>query len=103
MPLYQQYPNSFLNLGIKSLLSNDNILAFFKKFCDTIISRMWKFKRAKNSRYEDKDFLKVFFFSEIIGRSIHETSELLNEYLLSHRRGRRKRFADGRRSRLIPH
>jgi hypothetical protein len=92
-----------MNLGIKSLLSNDSILAFFKKFCDAIISRMWKFKRAKNSRYEDIDFLKVFFFSEIVGRSIHDTSELLNEYHLSTKRGRRKIFADGRKKRMIPH
>ena len=103
MPMQKAFPNSFLNLGIKSLLYNDNILAFFKKFCDAIISRMWKFKRARNSRYEDNDFLKVFFFSEIIGRSIHDTSELLNEYLLSNKRGRRKIFTDGRKKRLIPH
>ena len=103
MRLYQQYPNSLLNLGIKSLLSNDNILAFFKKFCDAITSRMWKFKRAKNSRYEDKDFLKVFFLSEIVGRSIHDTSELLNEHILSNKKGRRKIFADGRKKRVIPH
>ena len=103
MRLYQQYPNSFLNLGIKSLLSNDNILAFFKKFYDAITSRMWKFKRAKNSRYEDKDFLKVFFLSEIVGRSIHDTSELLNEHILSNKKGRRKIFADGRKKRVIPH
>ena len=103
MRLYQQYPNSFLNLGIKSLLSNDTILAFYKKFCDEISSRMWTFKRAKNVKYEDKDFLKVFFFSEIIGRSIHHTSEKLNEYYFSQKKGRRKIFADGRQKRLIPH
>lgn len=97
------FPNPLHGLGIKSLLSNHNMLAFFKKFCDAITSRMWKFKRAKNSRYEDVDFLKVFFFSEIIGRSIHDTSEALNEYILSNRRGRRKTFADGRKKRMIPH
>jgi len=79
------------------------MLSFFKKFCDAIISRMWKFKRARNSRYEDIDFLKVFFYSEIIGRSIHDTSEMLNAYYLSHKKGRRKIFADGRKKRLIPH
>jgi len=96
-------PNSFLNLGFKSLLSNDNILSFYKKFCDEITSRMWKFKRAKNSRYKDYDFLRVFFFSEIIGRSIHDTSEMLNDYFLNKRRGRLKSFIDGRKKRVVPH
>ena len=103
MPIQKIFPNSIQNFGIKSLLSNDNSISFFKKFCTAIISRMWKFKRAKNSRYEDADFLKVFFFSEIIGRSIQETSEMLNSYYLSHTKGRRKIFADGRKKRLIPH
>lgn len=96
-------PRPLLDLGIKSLLSNQYILAFFKKFCNAIVSRMWNFKRAKNARYEDNDFLKVFFFSEIVGRSIHDTSEMLNEYNLSQRRGRRKIYADGRKKRFIPH
>jgi len=103
MPIQNTFPNSVLNSGIKPLLSNQYMLAFFKKFCDTIISRMWKFKRAKNARYEDMDFLKVFFFSEIIGRSIHDTSEMLNEYLLKSKIGRRKKFADGRKKRIVPH
>ena len=95
--------NPLSGMGIKPLLSNHNMLTFFKKFCTAITSRMWKFKRAKNSRYKDFDFLKVFFFSEIMGRSIHDTSEILNEYHLSHKRGRRKIFADGRKRRIIPH
>ena len=103
MRLLKISPIPLSGLGIKSLLSNDNMLAFFKKFCDAITSRMWNFKRAKNSRYKDSDFLKVFFFSEIMGRSIHDASEMLNEYNLSHKRGRRKIFADGRKKRLIPH
>ena len=78
-------------------------MAFFKKFCDAIVSRMWKFKRAKNSRYDDVDFLKVFFYSEIIGRSVNDTSEMLNAHFLSHKKGRRKIFADGRQKRVIPH
>ncbi len=65
-------------LGVKSLLSNEYMLSFFKKFCDAVLSRMWKFRKAKNAKYEDVDFLKVFFFSEVIGRSIHDTSEMLN-------------------------
>ena len=97
------YPNPVHGLGVKSLLSNHNMLSFFKKFCDAITSRMWKFKRAKNSRYEDTDFLRVFFFSETLGRSIHDTSELLNEHFLSSQRGRRKIFVDGRKKRMIPH
>jgi len=64
---------------------------------------MWKFKRAKNTRYEETDFLEVFFFSEIMGRSIHDSSELLNEHYFSQRRGRRKEFTDGRKKRLVPH
>ncbi|MHA1671308.1 MAG: hypothetical protein ACTSV5_12140 [Promethearchaeota archaeon] len=64
---------------------------------------MWMFKRAKNSRYDDIDFLKVFLFSEIIGGSIHDTSEMFNTYLMSHKKGRRKIFADGRQKRVIPH
>ncbi len=103
MQLQQIYPSSVRNLGLESLLSNEYMLTFFKKFCDAIISRMWKFKRAKNSRYEDFDFLKVFFFSEIIGRSVHDTSEMLNAHFLSHKKGRRKIFADGRQKRVIPH
>ncbi len=103
MLLNEISPISVQRLGVKSLLSNEYMLSFFKKFCDAIISRMWKFKRAKNAKYEDIDFLKVFFFSEVIGRSIHDTSEMLNEYILSRRKGRRKIFADGRKKREIPH
>ncbi|KKK44235.1 hypothetical protein LCGC14_0505460 [marine sediment metagenome] len=97
------FPNPLHGLGIKSLLSNHNMLSFFKKFCDAITSRMWKFKKPKNTKFNDIDFLKVFFISEIIGRSIHDTSELLNDYILSSQRGRRKIFADGRKKRIIPH
>ena len=96
-------PHPHHGLGIKPLLSNHNMLSFFKKFCDAILSRIWKYKKPKNTRYSDIDFLKVFFFSEIIGRSIHDTSELLNEHFLSSQRGRRKIFADGRKKRIIPH
>jgi len=103
MPLQNIVPKPIIELGTKSLLSNQYMLTFFKKFCDAIISRMWRFKRAKNARYEDQDFLKVFFYSEIIGRSIHHTSEMLNDYLLSTKRGRFKTFADGRRKRIVPH
>ena len=103
MPASNIYPNPVHGLGVKSLLSNHNMLSFFKKFCDAIISRMWKYKKPKNSKYNDIEFLNVFFFSEIIGRSIHDTSELLNEHLLSSQRGRRKIFADGRKKRMIPH
>ena len=103
MPIQKIFPHSVLNLGITSLLSDEYMLAFYKKFCDAIKSRMWRFKRGKNSKYDDIDFLRVFFYSEIIGRSIHNTSELLNEYLLSKKKGRRKIFADGRRKRIVPH
>ncbi len=96
-------PISIKRMGVKSLLSNEYMLSFFKKFCDAIKSRMWMFKRAKNTRYKDIDLLKVFFFSEVIGRSIHDTSEILNGYILSRKKGRPKIFADGRKKRLIPH
>lgn len=97
------FPNSFLNSGIKSLLSDEYMLTFFKKFCTAITSRIWKYKKPRNWKYTDVDFLKVFFFSEIIGRSIYDTSEMLNEYLLSHKKGKRKIFTDGRKRRMIPH
>ena len=97
------FPNSFSSLGIKSLLSNDSILAFFKKFCKAITSRIWKYKKPRNYIYSDIDFLQVFFYSEIIGRSIHDTSEMLNEYFLRKKRGRRKVFTDNRKRRTTPH
>lgn len=103
MLLQNILPDPIKDFGIKSLLSNQYMLSFFKKFCDAINSRMWKVRKARNARYEDKDFIKVFFFSEILGRSIHDTSEMLNEYLLSSKKGRYKTFADGRRKRIIPH
>ena len=103
MPASNIFPHSIRNLGIESLLSNNNMLSFFKKFCDTIKSRTWRFKKRRNSRYEEEDFIKVFFFSEILGRSIHDSSELLNDYLQSKKRGRPRTFSDGRRKRLIPH
>ena len=103
MPLQNIDLKPIMDLGTKSLLSNHYMLAFFKKFCDAIVSRTWKFKRAKTARYEDRDFLTVFFFSEILGRSIHDTSEMLNEHLLKSKKGRRKLFADGRKRRIIPH
>jgi len=103
MPASKIFPVPLRGFGIKSLLSNHNMLSFFKKFCDAITSRMWKYKKPKNMKYNDIDFLKVFFFSEIIGRSIHDTSELLNEHILSSQRGRRKIFADGRKKRMVPH
>jgi len=103
MPIHNIFPNPIFSLGVESLLSNDKILAFYKKFCNAIVSRMWKFKRARDSRYEDSDFLQVFFFSEVLGRSIHDTSEQLNEYFLGKKRGRRKIFADGRKKREVPH
>jgi hypothetical protein len=96
-------PNPFLDLGVKSFLSNHNMLPFFKKFCDSVASHTWWFKKAKNSKYEQKDFLQVFFFSEILGRSIHDSSELLNDYFLGKKKGRPQIFADGRRKRAIPH
>jgi hypothetical protein len=103
MPIQEIFPNSDLNSGIKSLLSNQYMLAFFKRFCNAVQSRMWKFRKARNLRYKDIDHLQVFFFSEVMGRSILDASEFLNDYLLGRKRGRRKRFADGRTKRVVPH
>ena len=96
-------PLSDLEVELIPLFSNENMLAFFKKFCDAIQSRMWRFKRRKNARYEADDFLRVFFYSEITGRSIKSASERLNRYYLQKKRGKRKYYADGRRKRAVPH
>jgi hypothetical protein len=103
MNLYQLFPHSDLGSEMSPLFSEEYMLLFFKKFCDSIKSRMWRSKRGKNSKYVLEDFLKVFFFAEISGRSIKNSSESLNEYLLSKQKGRRKIFADGRKKRFIPH
>jgi hypothetical protein len=103
MPLYNLFPISVKTFGKESLLSNHYMLSFFKKFCEEVKSRTWRFKRSRNSRYKEEDFLKVFFFSEILGRSIHDCSEFLNDYFLSKKRGRPRIFADGRRRRVVPH
>jgi len=96
-------PLSDLIAELKPLFSNEYMLAFFKKFCDAIKSRTWGFKKAKNARYEAEDFLKVFFYSEITGRSIGSGSERLNRYFLNEKKGRRKIFVDGRKKREVPH
>ena len=103
MTVQQISPFSIQKIGAKSLLSNDDMLTFYKKFCDAIKSHTWRFGKGRNSRYKEEDFLKVFFFSEILGRSIHDSSELLNDYLQSGKRGRPRTFSDGRRKRSIPH
>ena len=96
-------PLSDLKAELIPLFSNEYMLAFFKKFCDAIKSRTWGFKKAKNARYDAEDFLRVFFYSEITGRSIRSASERLNRYFLSKKKGKRKIFADGRKKREIPH
>jgi len=96
-------PLSDLKAELKPLFSNEYMLAFFKKFCQAIKSRMWRDKKGKNARYDAEDFLRVFFYSEITGRSIDSASERLNRYFLSKKRGRRKIYADGRHQREIPH
>ena len=96
-------PLSDLEVELKPLFSNENMLAFFKKFCDAIQSRMWRFKKGKNARYNASDFLRVFFYSEITGRSIRSASERLNRFYLRKKKGKRKIYADGRKKREIPH
>ncbi|KKL93606.1 hypothetical protein LCGC14_1872990 [marine sediment metagenome] len=56
-------PLSDLEVELRLLFSNEYMLAFFKKFCVAIQSRMWRFKRGRNARYEAGDFLRVFFYS----------------------------------------
>ena len=76
-------PLSDLEDELKPLFSNEYMLAFFKKFCEAIKSRMWGYKPADNASYDAEDFLRVFFYSEIAGRSIDSASERLNKYNLS--------------------
>ncbi len=103
MNKYNLSPLSDLEDELKPLFSNEYMLGFFKKFCDAIQSRMWGFKKAKNARYDAEDFLRVFLYSEINGRSIGSASERLNKYFLSGKKGRRKKYADGRYQREVPH
>lgn len=94
---------SDLKVELKPLFSNEYILTFFKKFCTTIKSRIWGCKTGKNAKYNAEDFLKVFFYSEITGKSIRNASEKLNRFFLGKKRGRQKIYADGRKKREIPH
>ena len=103
MPINYISPLSNLEAELKPLFSNQYMLAFFKKFCNAIQSQMWRFKKAKNAKYEAGDFLRVFFYSEITGRSIRSASERLNRYYLSNKKGRQKFYADGRKKREVPH
>jgi len=103
MPIHYISPLSNLEAELIPLFSNQYMLTFFKKFCNAIQSRMWRFKKAKNAKYEADDFLRVFFYSEITGRSIRSASERLNRYYLSKKKGRQKFYADGRKKREIPH
>ena len=96
-------PLSDLEAELKPLFSNEYMLAFFKNFCDAIESQMWGWKKAKNARYDAEDFLRAFFYSEITGRSIDSASERLNKYYLSKKKGKQKRYADGRKKREVPH
>ena len=103
MEVYNLLTDSDLESELKSLLSDEYMFAFFKSFCNAIRSRIWRLKRGKSARYNAEDFLKVFFFAEVTGRSIDDASELLNSYYLSKKKGRRKIFADGRKKREVPH
>ncbi|MBD3255449.1 MAG: transposase [Candidatus Lokiarchaeota archaeon] len=96
-------PLSDLEAELKPLFSNEYMLAFFKYFCDQIASHMWWWRKAKNARYDAEDFLRVFFYSEITGRSIDSASERLNKYFLNKKKGKQKKYADGRKKRTVPH
>ena len=99
------YPSllSDIEAELKPLFSNEYMLAFFIKFCEEIKTRMWGFKKANNAKYDANDFLRVFFYSEITGRSIRNASERLNKYFLHKQKGKRKIYADGRKERAVPH
>ena len=96
-------PLSDLEDELKPLFSNEYMLAFFKYFCDVIESQMWGWKKAKNARYDTEDFLRVFFYSEMTGRSIDSASERLNKHFLNQKKGKQKMYADGRSKREVPH
>ena len=96
-------PLSDLEAELKPLFSNEYMLTFFKYFCDEIESQMWWWRKAKNARYDAEDFLRVFFYSEITGRSIDSASERLNKYFLNKKKGKQKKCADGRKKREVPH
>ena len=96
-------PLSELNAEVRPFFSNENMISSFKKFCVSIRSRMRSPKIGKNAKYNAEDFLRVFFYSEITGRSIDSASERLNRYLMGTKRGRRKIFVDGRKERVVPH
>ena len=53
------FPNSVMRLEIEPLLSNHYMLAFFKRFCEAVTSRIWKYKKPRNYKYSDIDFLKL--------------------------------------------
>jgi hypothetical protein len=103
MPIQYISPLSDLKAELKPLFSNEYMLAFFKKFCEAIQSRIWRFKRGRNARYDTVDFLRVFFYSEITGRSIRSASERLNRYFLCKKKGKRRIYTNGHKKREIPH
>jgi len=51
---------------------------------------MWGAKKGKNARYDADDFLRIFFYSEITGRSIDNASERLNRYFISKKKRKAK-------------
>jgi len=103
MKINYSSPPSDSETEITPLFSNEYILAFFNNFCEEIKSQMWGWKKGKNARYNAEDFLRVFFYSEMAGRSIDNASERLNKYYLKKKKGRHKIFADGRTKREVPH
>ncbi len=96
-------PLSELKAEVRPFFSNENMIASFKNFCASIKSRMRSSKRGKNAKYRAEDFLRIFFYSEITGRSINSASERLNRCLMGTKRGLRKVFVDGRKERVVPH
>lgn len=100
---YNLSPLLDLEDEIKPFFSNEYMIGFFKKFTTAIQSQTRCFKKARNARYGAENFLKVFFYSEITGRSIDSASERLNKYYLKKKKGKRKIYKDGRKAREVPH
>ena len=64
---------------------------------------MWRLRKSKNGRSNAEDFLWVFFYPKITGRSIRNANEKLNKNYSLHKKGNQKIYPDGRKKREIPH
>ncbi|MFX1445110.1 MAG: hypothetical protein ACFFHV_16980 [Promethearchaeota archaeon] len=83
--------------------SHEYMLAFFKKFCERIQTRMRKLKKTKNTNVEADDFLRFSIYSKISGGFIRNANERLIQYFLSKRKGKRKNYNDGVKKGEVAH